>query len=293
MAPHPHLPGTRSRARRLPARSGPASTPSRGRPLAVALVVAVALTALMIVGHGAYTRGWVRFCYPSATELPVRGIDVSHHQGAIDFAAVRAAGVRFVILKASEGGQWQDPTFGRHAAAAAAAGLDLGAYHFFSFRIDRARGATQARNYLAAVGADLRRLALPPLVDVEFEGNAALVAGREPTRAELAEFLRQVEAATGRRPVIYATEDSEGGLLGDRFATYARWRRSLWHQPGAPGGPVILWQFADNATLPGVATAVDMNAFLGSGADYAHWLAASQPGRSRFATPEDQARPAK
>src|SRR6266545_3456664 len=69
----------------------------------------------------------------AAAEPPpgtIPGIDVSRHQGTIDWAQVEASGQRFVIAKASEGLFTVDPTYATNRAGAMAAGLVFGAYHF-------------------------------------------------------------------------------------------------------------------------------------------------------------------
>lgn len=60
----------------------------------------------------------------------IKGIDVSHHQGTIDWGKVAKAGYRYAILKATEGASYRDPTLVTNAHGAAAAGLEVGAYHF-------------------------------------------------------------------------------------------------------------------------------------------------------------------
>jgi lysozyme len=59
------------------------------------------------------------------------GIDVSHWQGQIDWKKVKASGVDFVYVKATEGGGYVDSWYERHIAGAIAAGLTCGSYHFF------------------------------------------------------------------------------------------------------------------------------------------------------------------
>lgn len=68
-----------------------------------------------------------------AGQYRVRGIDVSHHHGEIDWAQVAQSGVAFVSVKASEGGELSDPRFLANVTGARAAGLKVGAYHFFTF----------------------------------------------------------------------------------------------------------------------------------------------------------------
>jgi len=59
------------------------------------------------------------------------GIDVSLYQGDFDFAAAKDEGVKFVIVKGSEG-NFVDPKFTRNYNAAKAAGLYVGVYHYLT-----------------------------------------------------------------------------------------------------------------------------------------------------------------
>src|ERR687885_350127 len=60
----------------------------------------------------------------------VKGIDVSNHQDRIDWSRVRADGISFAYVKASEGMTFADPKYGAHVAGANAARIKTGAYHF-------------------------------------------------------------------------------------------------------------------------------------------------------------------
>ena len=92
----------------------------------------------------------------------VPGIDVSQHQGVIDWPAVAAAGIRFAFVRALEG-QTPDPTFERNRRGALEAGLLVGAYQYLRARHP---GRYQADLLLEQLG-DLGPGELPPAVDVE------------------------------------------------------------------------------------------------------------------------------
>ena len=119
----------------------------------------------LVVGLGIVGAGLAFYYFnysPDRTIHPLRGIDVSHHQGVVDWGKVAKSDVAFVILKATEGGDYVDDTFARNLAGAKAAGLVVGAYHFFTFCRP---GAEQAK----VVPRD--RPMLPPAVDIEFVGE--------------------------------------------------------------------------------------------------------------------------
>jgi GH25 family lysozyme M1 (1,4-beta-N-acetylmuramidase) len=137
---------------------------------------------------------------PKPKLLP--GIDVSHHNGDIDFGKVRDAGHRFVLMKATQDIDFIDPRFPTNLARARAAGLAVGAYHFFDYTLD---GRSQADHFLdrveAAGGIDD---ALPPVVDVECWGPIGASIHAVST-ARLRDFVERVYERTGRLPMVYTS----------------------------------------------------------------------------------------
>ena len=82
-------------------------------------------------------------------------IDLSHWQTSVNFVSAKAAGITAVILKATQGSRWIDKTFTMRYAAAHAAGLLVGAYHF----LDNSPPERQVKHLLSVAG-DCRVLAL-------------------------------------------------------------------------------------------------------------------------------------
>ena len=68
----------------------------------------------------------------SAARYSVKGVDVSHYQGEIDWRALRQNGVRFAYIKATEGASLRDPRFTENWRRSHDAGMVRGAYHYFS-----------------------------------------------------------------------------------------------------------------------------------------------------------------
>ncbi len=113
--------------------------------------------ALTGAGAAGYLGGWWIPNQPDLHVFPVRGIDVSHHQGTIDWKAVPREKCQFVYIKATEGGDFRDRNFVENWRGSADAGLRRGAYHFFSLKTP---GARQAANFIETVPLDPE--ALPP-----------------------------------------------------------------------------------------------------------------------------------
>ena len=225
------------------------------------LVLAVApLAALLALLYLLLEQGYVRFNYPSRSEFPVQGIDVSHHQGVVDWTEVAQSGVRFAYIKASEGRTLRDPRFGRNWAEARRAGIIAGPYHFYSLCVP---GAAQAAAFLSAAPPDSLP-SLPPAVDLEFGGNCAARPDQATLERELQAFLTRVEAAWGRRAVIYATRDFYDAHLRHAFTSNPLWIRNIFTRPPPSTRDWSLWQCGNRGRIKGIGGAVDLNVFNGT-----------------------------
>ncbi|MEH6420683.1 glycoside hydrolase family 25 protein [Pseudomonas sp. CGJS7] len=223
--------------------------------------------AAMALAASLAARAWFLHWQPDRQRYPLRGIDVSHHQGAIDWPAVARDDVAFAYLKASEGGDHRDRRFTENWRQARAAGIAVGAYHFFTFCRD---GAEQARNFIEAV--PVQADALPPAVDLEFGGNCGQRPEPAAMRAQLDAFLRPTEAAYGKPAVLYVTPeffDAYHPVLPQR----PLWRRSILHAPDARAA-WTLWQYHNRARVEGIVGPVDLNVFAGDATAFARLRAA-------------------
>ena len=210
-------------------------------------VSAAALLAV-IAGLGAL---YIHFYEPNRTDYPVRGIDVSHHQREIDWRKVAADDVTFAFIKASEGGDHRDTRFAANWREAQAAGLKVGAYHFFTFCRS---GRDQAENFLGTLGAD--KGSLPAALDLELGGNCNAKPEPSAIRAEIDDFLTRVERHTGKPVVLYVTPefwDAYNQILPAR----PLWIRSLFRKPGQKGWSV--WQYHNAGSVDGISGRVDLN----------------------------------
>lgn len=115
--------------------------PRRRRWPFVALVVVVLLAG----GGTAWWYVWVPNWRPPLRAGERYGIDVSAHQGVIDWTRVAGDNISFVYVKATEGGDFTDSRFAQNWTGAHEAGLDRGVYHFFTLCTP---GAAQAQHFL-------------------------------------------------------------------------------------------------------------------------------------------------
>jgi lysozyme len=210
------------------------------------VVVGVVIT---IVGAAFFFMSWE----PDRNSFPVRGIDVSHHLGDIDWTEVAADDVAFVYMKASEGGDFKDSAFQRNWAGAGSAGLARGAYHYFSLCQP---GRKQAENFLSVLPGDSDMLA--PVLDLELTGNCARRPPADEVLREISAFTTAVEKARGKQVIFYAPDAFYEAYLKGSGLNRRLWARSIWHQPDYAGN-WVLWQYHDKGRVKGVATDVDLN----------------------------------
>jgi lysozyme len=213
--------------------------------------------AVVFLGLAIWIEGFFRprAFPPDRGEFPLRGIDVSHHQGRIDWQRVAADDVAFAIIKATEGGDHVDDAFAQNLREARAAGLAVGAYHFFTFCRP---GADQAKNFISQVPRDERLL--PPVVDIEFHGNCPRRPSPDELNTELLAFLGPVEAAYGKPAILYVTDDA-AAVYSAHVPVRRRWLRSLQGPLGEDGW--VYWQYLDTGRVDGIDGDVDLNVLDG------------------------------
>lgn len=217
------------------------------------LTVAIGISALCIAGWFVYDRWLAPGADPSETLYPVRGIDVSAHNGEIDFKALGADSVvDFIYIKATEGTDFLDRNFITNWRGAAYAGIPAGAYHFFRFDTD---GELQAINFLWALRG--REFALPPAIDIEEWGNPDGHA-----TARIVERLRTMInylEAHGVRPMLYTNRDGYYRFVRGNFDDYPLWICSFSDPPLEGNTPWTLWQYSHRGRLDGISTPVDLD----------------------------------
>lgn len=179
------------------------------------------------------------------------GIDVSAHQGAIDWPRVREAGISFAYIKATEGVGHLDERLNRNWAGAHRAGIARGAYHYFTLC---SGGLEQAESFLAAVPPD--DSVLPPALDLELDGNCGQMPEASEVADEVDAFIAAVEKSWGRRVVVYSSQQWRDTYPIPEDVRRPMWISSLGQRPEEEWA---LWQTRFDASLSGVSGDVDLD----------------------------------
>lgn len=226
------------------------------------ILIALALVAALVVVM--LYNGILWFNNPARWRYPVRGVDVSSYQGAIDWPVLAAQGIDFAFIKATEGSGLVDNRFAYNWRQANRTGLLVGAYHFLSY--DSA-AATQAQNFIDTVPVTPGML--PPVIDVEFYGGYY----NDPPPKELVqplldELLALLEAHYGLKPILYVTTTSYGLYIQGGYDEHLIWARSMVGQPQLDDGRAWdFWQYSNRGRLDGYdgdERFIDLNVYNGS-----------------------------
>jgi lysozyme len=204
---------------------------------------------------------------PDHKRFPVRGIDISSHQQQIDWQQLDRSSINFMLIKATEGGDFKDSLFQINWQNARQQGMTVGAYHFFTFCKS---GREQAQNYINSV-PKLSGM-LPPVIDLEFSGNCQ----SRPTPAELTTelniFIAIVEKAYRKRAILYVTHEFYDQYLRDRYANQPIWLSDFYSFNKLPrltdDQQWLFWQYSERGSIIGISTLVDLNVFNGDQVEF-------------------------
>ncbi len=182
------------------------------------------------------------------------GIDVSHHQGKIDWNEVfhgynLDSVVQFVYCKATEGADHLDKQWVSNRNQLTNLGVLHGAYHFFSTTSDPILQAEYFLENWNKTDGDL-----PPVLDVETDGlpDKDLIS-----RMQL--WLDHVEQKSGMRPVIYTSLHFYETKFAGYFRDYKFWIAAYSRQPQLEDPRIIHWQYTEKGQVPGIKGNVDLN----------------------------------
>lgn len=188
--------------------------------------------------------------------MALKGIDVSEHQGVIDWAKVAKDGVQFAIIRAGYGRELsqKDKYFERNYAGAKAAGIQVGAY-WYSYANSVERGEQEARTCLKVLEG--KRFELPIFFDQEYEKSILALSNKTRTDIVL-KFLETVKGAGCKVGLYSSTNFITTKLQADRLTAYPLWLAEYGSKLHYTGN-VWAWQYTSKGRVSGIKGNVDCN----------------------------------
>ena len=185
------------------------------------------------------------------------GIDVSHHNGKIDWKKVKQEfpDLKFVYIKCTEGATYVDPDYLDNAKGARAQNFNVGAYHYFRMT---SSAHDQFHNFKKQLdGIDFN---LIPMVDVERDDDKP----RKELQDSLRVLLDLLEKEYGVTPMLYGTNSSYNKFCAPEFNLYPKYiGRYGDNAPVMKGsGHYTIWQFSEDGIINGIPKPVDLCRFF-------------------------------
>ena len=190
----------------------------------------------------------------------VMGIDISKHNGNIDWNAVKNSGVQYVILRcgyrgSASGVLVEDQKFKRNIQGATAAGLKVGIY-FFSQAVNEVEAVEEASMTLSLIKK--YRITYPVYIDVE-SANGRADGISKAARTSVINAFCQTIRNSGYTPGLYANKN----WLTEKINTGALGGCKIWlaQYVAAPtyGGRYEMWQYSSRGSIAGIKGNVDLN----------------------------------
>lgn len=190
------------------------------------------------------------------------GIDVSSHQGNIDWASVKAAGINFAIIRvgyrgSQTGALVEDSCFKKNIQGATANGINVGVY-FFTQATTEAEAVEEASMALTLCSG--YNLSYPIFVDTENGSGAARANGLDKgTRTACVAAFCKTIANGGRKAGVYASKSWYNNKIdASAFSNYFIWV-AQYNTTCNYKGKYNMWQYSSKGSVPGIKGNVDVN----------------------------------
>ena len=199
-----------------------------------------------------------------------KGIDVSEHNGVIDWNQVKASGIDYAIIRCGYGDNYSsqdDKRWKYNVSECVRLNIPFGVY-IYSYAMSVADARSEAEHVLRLIRG--YNLSYPVFLDMENEGGSYNQGGLPAkTLGDIAETFCNTVSAAGYEVGIYANLNWFTRKLTDsRFSNWKKWV-AQYNSVCDYTGDYIMWQCTCLGKVPGIATNVDLNFLFQDG--YTGW----------------------
>ena len=198
----------------------------------------------------------------------MNGIDISNHNGSIDFNKVKTAGVDTVIIKATEGWSYTDPKLEGHYNNAKDKGFNIGFYHFlYEGQTEVCDPIKQARHFWNTIKD--KKFNVIPVLDAE--RNKFGTFNRETYTKFCLDFLEEFKRLSGIECILYTYTSFANSLMDSRLKSYKLWEANYYTNNGQRhnrkgltniwGKDIVGHQYTSTGRINGINTNCDLNDF--------------------------------
>lgn len=189
------------------------------------------------------------------------GIDVSEHNGALNWATIKKAGISFAVIRDGYGTSHTDKYFAKNIEGALAQGIPVGIYHF-SYALSAAGAKKEAEYVLKLLEPYKGKIDMPVFFDFEYDTvsyakKQGVTLGKEAFNAHTVAFCDAIQAAGYRAGVYYNLDYLRKYVDVDRVGKYVQWYAQYASTASASGWG--LWQYSSSYTITGCSGRFDIN----------------------------------
>lgn len=191
----------------------------------------------------------------------ILGIDVSEHNGVLDWAKIKASGIKFAIIRTGYGTSHVDKQFINNVKGAIANNIPFGVYHF-SYALNE-YGATNEAAFVATVLDPYKdKITLPVFFDfeydtIEYAAKQGVTLGRDAFNAHTVAFCEAIKKC-GHTPGTYYNLDYKRRFVDDSMlGNYVQWYAQ--YAPKATWTGYDIWQYSSSHRIDGINSRFDIN----------------------------------
>lgn len=194
--------------------------------------------------------------------MAFKGIDVSKHNGYINWSKVKASGISFVIIRGGYGSSTVDPKFKENINGALKENIEVGVY-WFSYAISEQNAIAEAKKCIELLKPYKDKIKYPVYYDFEYDSvNYAKKQGVSINKTKASNFakafLNEIEKA-GYTPGLYTNADFSNNYF---FKTIQE-QYDLWIAQYTSrctfSGKYTMWQYSEKGRVNGISGNCDMD----------------------------------
>lgn len=192
----------------------------------------------------------------------LKGIDVSKHNGSINWSKVKDAGIKFVIIRAGYGSSTVDEKFEEYIKGAIKQDLGIGIY-WFSYAISEEKAKKEAIKCMEVIKPYKEHINYPVFYDFEYDSvryakKQGVSINKTKATAFAYAFLKEINKG-GYIPGLYTNIDfSNNYFFKSTQRQYDVWI-AQYRSRTTYSEPYVMWQYSDKGKVSGISGYCDMN----------------------------------
>lgn len=189
------------------------------------------------------------------------GIDVSEHNGTLDWAKIKKAGIEFAIIRTGYGTSHVDTQFKNNIKGAIEQGIHIGAYHF-SYALNESGAKNEADFVSSLLQPYKEKIDMPVFFDFEYDTvsyakKQGVTLGKAAFNNHTVAFCEQIKKAGYTAGTYYNLSYLNSYVDKSKIGKYVKWFAQYASAPGT--SDYALWQYSSSYKIDGINCKFDIN----------------------------------